>query len=214
MMKYKGTYIRLIPIFLRRYLAEQYGKELTKDVLRKAPHIYRRMLEQTDDIGFENPMADNIYMGFVFMAIWKAADGKIDIDSYRSVIKRFMGSSVVQKMIGGPNLNDPQALNKAKEKFRANKRWADEHPEYKDKTWDFNFDDSKHKDGTYYHFTRCPLNDFARKYGFLEILPVCCEMDYMTIAARHAVLHRDHTLAAGGNICDYWIVPDKIKDPE
>ncbi len=29
--------------------------------------------------------------------------------------------------------------------------------------------DSKHKDGSYYYFTRCPLNDFARKYGFLEV---------------------------------------------
>ena len=36
----------------------------------------------------------------------------------------------------------------------------------RNKTWDFNFDDSKHKDGSYYYFTRCPLNDFARKYGF------------------------------------------------
>ena len=47
--------------------------------------------------------------------------------------------------------------------------WADAHPQYRDKTWDFNFDDSKHKDGSYYYFTRCPLNDFARKYGFLEV---------------------------------------------
>jgi hypothetical protein len=47
--------------------------------------------------------------------------------------------------------------------------WADAHPQYRDKTWDFNFDNSKHKDGSYYYFTRCHLNDFARKYGFLEV---------------------------------------------
>lgn len=28
------------------------------------------------------------------------------------------------------------------------------HLEYKDKTWDFNFDESKHRDGSYYHFIR------------------------------------------------------------
>ncbi len=83
----------------------------------------------------------------------------------------------------------------------------------KDKTWDFNFDDSKHKDGNYYYFTRCPLNDFARKYGFLEVLPVCCDIDYITTEYSHGILHRDYTLASGGNICDYWIVPDQIKNP-
>ena len=86
-------------------------------------------------------------------------------------------------------------------------------PIYKDKTWDFNFE-NKHKDGIYYHFTRCPLNDFARKNGFLEILPVCCEIDHYMTEAKHGVLHRDYTLATGGSICDYWIVPDKIKNPK
>ena len=76
MMKYKSTYIRLIPLFMRKYMIKQYGRELTVRSLKKAPGIYREMLEQVDDIGFDNPMADNIYMGFVFMAIWKAADGE------------------------------------------------------------------------------------------------------------------------------------------
>ncbi|MCR4990567.1 MAG: L-2-amino-thiazoline-4-carboxylic acid hydrolase, partial [Lachnospiraceae bacterium] len=75
------------------------------------------------------------------------------------------------------------------------------------------FDDSKHKDGSYYHFTRCPLNDFARKYGFLEVLPICCDIDYITTEYSHGILHRDYTLASGGNICDYWIVPDQINNP-
>ena len=52
----------------------------------------------------------------------------------------------------------------------------------------------------YYHFTRCPLNDFARKYGFLEVLPICCDMDYITTEYSHGILHRDYTLASGGDI--------------
>jgi len=30
----------------------------------------------------------------------------------------------------------------------------------------------------------------------------------------HGVLHRDYTLATGGDMCDYWIVPDKIQNPQ
>ena len=74
---------------------------------------------------------------------------------------------VQEKNVGGKDFNDPKILAAAKEKFHANKKWADDHPEYKDKTWDFNIDDNKHRDGTYYYFTRCPLNAFARKYGYL-----------------------------------------------
>ena len=40
------------------------------------------------------------------------------------------------------------------------------------------------------------------------------EIDYLTARAKHAVLHRDYTLATGGDMCDYWIVPDKVKNPE
>lgn len=106
MLKYKGTYINLIPLLMRKYMVEQFGKDLTGRALKKTPGIYRKMLQQVDDIGFDNPMVDNIYMGFVFMAIWKAADGAIDMDSYRRVIKKFMRSFIVQKVIGGKDFNN------------------------------------------------------------------------------------------------------------
>ena len=50
-------------------------------------------------------------------------------------------------------------------------------------------------------------------YGFLEVLPICCDIDYITTEYSHGILHRDYTLASGGNMCDYWIVPDQIKNP-
>ena len=60
MMKYKGTFIKLFPIFMRKYLNEQYGKDVTSEALKKAPGIYRDMLAKVDDIGADNPMAGNI----------------------------------------------------------------------------------------------------------------------------------------------------------
>lgn len=213
MMKYTGTYITIFPMLLRKHLVKQFGKELTKKAIKGAKPIYKQMLEKCDDIGFDNPMAGNIYMCFVFLAIWKASEGAIDFEGYRAVIKNFMTSFPVNKFLATGDLNDPNTLVKAKENFHKMQQWADEHPEYKDKTWDFNFDESKHRDGSYYHFTRCPIEAFARKNGYLEILPVCCEMDYYLTEAKHGVLHRDNTLATGGKICDYWIVPDKMEDP-
>ena len=214
MMKYTGTCMRLFPLFLKKYLKQQYGAEVTKKALKDAPAIYRDMLTKVDDVGEKNPMASNIYMAFVFLVIWKAADGAIDADSYRAVVRKFMKSPLVMKIMGGKDLNNPEDMQAAKDRFHAMQDWADAHPQYRDKTWDFNFDETKHRDGSYYYFTRCPLEKFARENGFLEILPVCCDMDYLTTEASHGVLHRDYTLAAGGSICDYWIVPDQIRDPK
>ncbi len=214
MMKYKGTYMTLFPLLLRKYLKQEYGKEVATKALKGAPSIYKEMLEKCDDIGYDNPMADNIYMCFVFLAIWKAADGAIDPASYRHVVRKFIKSPIASKVLGNKDLNKPEDLEKAKARFHAMQDWADAHPQYKEKTWDFNFDETRHEVGSYYHFTRCPIEAFARKNGYLEVLPVCCEVDHLMVEAYHGVLHRDYTLATGGDICDYWIVPDQIKDPK
>ena len=214
MMPYKETYLRLFSFLLKKPMIQQYGKDLTRKTLKATPAVYRGMLEKTDDIGAENPMAGNIYMGFIFLAIWKAADGAISVNSLRSVVDAFMARPIVKKIMSGKDLNRQEDLKAAEEKFHRMQKWADAHPEYKEKTWDFNFDKSKHRDGVYYHFTRCPMEKFARENGFLEVLPVACEIDYKTTAFSHGVLHRDYTLATGGPVCDYWIVPDQVKDPE
>ena len=214
MMPYKGTYLRLFSLLLRKPMNDEYGKAFTRGVLRAAPSVYRKMLEKTDDIGADNPMAGNIYMCFVFLAIWKAAEGAISPDSLRRVTKAFMARPIVGRIMGGKDINRPEDLAKAKTRFHSMQDWADAHPEYKDKTWDFNFDETKHRDGSYYYFTHCPLEKFARENGFLEVLPVACEIDTMTTAFSHGIPHRDYTLATGGPMCDYWIVPDQIRNPE
>ena len=213
MMKYKGLYLRLFSILLRKPLREAYGKEITRRALKNAPGIYREMLSKVDDIGADNPMAGNIYMCFVLMAVWKGAEGAITPDSFRPVVRELVRSPLASKMVGGRDMNRPEDIRKSWEGLYAKRDWANLHPRYRDKTWDFNIDEKMHRDGVYYYFTRCPLNNFARKYGYLEILPACCELDYLITEANHAVLHRDQTLASGGTMCDYWVVPDKIKDP-
>ena len=58
------------------------------------------------------------------------------------------------------------------------------------------------------------VNTFARKHGFIEVLPVCCELDHLLTEASHGKLIREYTLATGGSMCDYWIVPDQLKNPQ
>ncbi|MCR4743365.1 MAG: L-2-amino-thiazoline-4-carboxylic acid hydrolase [Treponema sp.] len=214
MMPYKGIYLKVITFLVKKPMKEEFGSELTKKVLKASPAIYKDLLSKVEDIGQDNPMAANIYMCFVFFAIWRAGQGSLTLEGMRNVTRKMMAAKMAQKMIAGRNMNIPEDYAKGRAKMERAKAWADEHPEYKDKTWDINFDDTKHKDGYFYYFTRCPINDFARKYDFMDILPVCCELDHLITQANHGVLIRDYTLAQNGALCDYWLVPDQIKNPQ
>ena len=58
------------------------------------------------------------------------------------------------------------------------------------------------------------MNTFARREGYLEVLPVMCDIDHITDSLMHAKLNRKYTLASGGKVCDYWFVGDKMKNPK
>lgn len=89
-MKYKGTFWILIGILIKKPMEKRYGKDFTSCTLQKADAIYRNMLSEAEDIGYDNPMANNIYMGFAFMAIWQATDDSMDLQTYNKIIDEFM----------------------------------------------------------------------------------------------------------------------------
>lgn len=213
MMKYTDKYFRAMMPFIKKSLNRRYGKEYTKNLVKKTDEVYRDMLQRADDIGADNPMASNTYSCLVFLALWKAADGKISVDDLRKITMEMMSIpalKVVGLFINGNKKSGMKRLRAMMEKDAA---WLEEHPQYKSVSWDFNFDETKHEDGFYYHFTQCPLNTFARREGYEEVLPVMCDIDHLTAKLMHLKLHREQTLASGGSVCDYWFVGDKMKHP-
>lgn len=192
----------------KRALLSGSEKEETALLVQKTDAIYREMLNRSDDIGKDNPMASNLYECLIFLAVWKAADGKISVDGLREITHEVMGFPIMKAVGLFMNANR-SGLDKLEKKMHQNAEWLEVHPQYKEFSWDFNFDKTKHPEGFYYHFTRCPLNDFARREGYLEVLPVMCEIDLLTASLMHAKLIRRQTLASGGDMCDYWFVGDK-----
>ncbi len=209
MMKYTNKYWKLLIPFMKKSLNKRYGKEYTKELVEKADGIYRDMLNRVDDVGEDNPMASNIYECLVVMAIWKAADGKISVNDLREICVGIMSMPVLKVVGLFINGNKKSGVRKFSKMIHKDAAWLDEHPEYKAASWDFNFDETKYDKGFYYHFTQCPLNNFARREGCLEVLPVMCDVDFLTAKLMHFKLHREHTLASGGKVCDYWYVGDK-----
>ena len=137
MMKYKGNYFSLITMVIKKPMVRQYGKEQTKKWLKGAKTVYKQMLAETEDIGADNPMVGNIYSGFVFMAIWKAADGAIKVEDFNRVAAEMMDRPIVRKLKGGTDMNKQKDRDEMNAQFHRLADWAKAHPQYKDKTWDF-----------------------------------------------------------------------------
>ena len=214
MMEYTNKYWNMLMPFIKKSLNKRYGKAYTKALIPKADAEYRDMLNRSDDIGRDNPMASNTYECLVFLAIWKAADGKISVEDLRAISKDVLSAPIMKVMGILINANKASGIKRIRKMMERDAKWLDEHPQYKKYSWDFHFDETKHKDGFYYYFTRCPMETYAREHGFMEVLPVCCDLDYCTAKLRHARLIRDKTLADGCDMCEYWFVGDQVKNPQ
>lgn len=208
MMEYTDKYWKMIIPLVKKDLVRRFGKEEAASLIQKTDVVYRDMLNRADDIGKDNPMASNLYEGLLFLALWEAADGKISVDDLREITRAVMQFPAM-KLVGLFMNANRSGLEKLEKRMHKNAEWLEVHPQYKGVSWDFNFDKTKHSEGFYYHFTRCPLNDFARREGYIEVLPVMCEIDMLSAELMHAKLIRKQTLASGGDCCDYWFVGDK-----
>lgn len=214
MLKYTGKYWMVLAPLVKKSLKRHYGRSFAEKTMVKAKAEYRAMLDRMDDIGADNPMASNVYMSFVFFAVYRAANGMITVKALRKISEEAISWKPMKLMGLFINANKPSGIDSIRNMMLKNAEWLENHPKYKKCSWDFNFDENKHRDGYYYHFTQCPLNSFARREGLIDVLPVMCDMDFLTAGLMHAKLHRESTLAGGGKICDYWFVGDRMNNPK
>ena len=199
--------------FIKRALKTKYGNKDVKTIVGNAKTEYRKLLNKADDIGSKNPMASNLYMCLLFFSFMQGSNGKISTEDLKDIMRITLSDPILLKLMGNKDFNDPKELNKFKEHIHKNSDWAELHRKEYPETWKFNFDDS-HQDGFYYYFTKCPIAKFFKDNNFEELTPLFCELDHLTIKTRKAKLFRDKTLAKGDDICDFWIVGDKIKNPK
>ena len=118
MMKYKGMYFSLISFLLKKPMIRKFGKNKTEESIKKARVLYRQMLENTEDIGSNNPMSGNIYSAYVFMAVCRAGD--FCVDDFKEVIVEFLNNKLIAKLRGHFDLNKPKDMKKFSDRMRIN----------------------------------------------------------------------------------------------
>lgn len=181
-MKYNGFYYWMFESSMKKVLVEKYGKQYANEIMRKSKKTYRELVEKADDIGDGNPMAYNELFALAFVAPYVASEKKIPPETIQEMMRR--------------GLYHVKWYTPEKEKLYPTSFKVD-------------FVGQPHEGACYYRITRCPICIYTEKLGVSELMPLFCELDNVMITLQHGVLHREKTLAAGGEYCDYYITGNK-----
>lgn len=207
-MKYNGIYFMLFRGTMKKVLVEKYGKDYASEIMAKSKQVYRRLVEQADDIGNDNPMAYNELFALVFAAPYVASDKKIPPETVQEMMRRALYH--VKWYFARTDLNTEKGKNENKRSVVKYFKWyTPEKEKLYPTSFKVDFVGQPHEGACYYRITRCPICRYTEKLGIKELMPLFCELDHVMIKLQHGVLHREQTLAAGGEYCDYYITGDK-----
>ena len=208
-MKYVGAYWTVFAPLMKKSIKKRFNKEMAGQAIRHGKDEYRRLLSHADDLGPGNPMAQNAYFAYVFAAAWLGSEKRITPDEMAFVMTDVLESRLLRTIFGMTDLNKtPKKWERDMRKYEA---WYKAHGKGYPVNWVVHFDETLHQEGSYYYFTRCPICEFCQREGISELMPALCSTDEVMFRLQHGKLHREHTIANGDDVCDYWIVGDQVK---
>lgn len=211
-MKYNGFYFALFCGTMKKVLAEHYGREFAQDTMKKARKVYKTLVAEADDIGDDNPMAYNELFALAFVAPYLACGKRITPEIAQEMMRRSLYH--VKFYFGMVNLNTSKGkLANQKSILNYVKWYTPEREKQYPGSFKVDFVGKPYEDACYYRITRCPICTYCKKLGVEELMPLFCELDEVMIGLQHGILHRQQTLASGGDCCDYFITGDREGEP-
>lgn len=207
-MKYKSFYFLLFKGPMKKVLMEKYNKAYASEIIRKSKKVYRKLIEEADDIGNDNPMAYNEMFALAFVAPYIASEKKIPPETIQEMMRCSLYS--VKWYFSLTNLNTERGKEANKKNILKYYRWYTEEKEKQYPTsFKVDFVGQPYDGACYYRITRCPICTYTKKLGVFELMPLFCELDEVMIKLQHGILHRNGTIADGADCCDYFITGDK-----
>lgn len=210
-MKQQGIYWTLFAPLIHRSIEDRFGKELADQATRGGKKEYRTLVRNAPELGRGNLMASNAYFAYVFVGAWLGTGKRLSPDDMADVMKDVLAK--MRPFFAATDLNrDPGKWDRTMRKYAA---WYDKGNGAKyPSTWKVHFNDGLHRDGSFYYFSSCPICSYLTGLGLGEIMKSLCTTDSVMFAYQHGVLHREHTIAGGDKVCDYWVVGDEVRDPK
>lgn len=196
-----------------RYTKKHYPEE-AKEIIRKAEELFPVLYAKAPDIGGkENLMSYNLDLMILSASFYEASDHRIDGEAITEMAKSIFGKYRFLRHI--INVNRPWQMKlirsvmykryvpytKLVEEKVSQGQWGN--------TWRVKINPKKVDEGVAFDLVGCPLADYARANGYMNLLPYMCASDHLIPELVHAKLIRTHTCALGSETCDYWYVGDE-----
>lgn len=198
-----------------RYTKKKYPDE-ADEIIRKANELFPVLYAKAPDIGgSENMMAYNLNMFIIAISFYEASNHRIDgeaigeiaqeiferlkflrhfVNVNRKGTMKFFCNLMYKKYVPYAQLVDDKL---------AKGQWGN--------TWRIRVNPDKKEEGVRFDLVGCPLADYAKANGYMDMLPYLCATDHVIPKLIHAKLIRTHTCALGSDSCDYWYVGDESK---
>lgn len=207
-MKYNGFYFWLFSRPMKKILTEKYDRKYADEIMKKSKPLYRRLVEEADDIGADNPMAYNELFALAFVAPYLASEKQIPPETVQLMMERSL--YYVKWYFSRTDLNTDKGKRANKKSIVKYVKWYTPEKEAAYPTsFKVDFVGQPHENACYYRITRCPICEYCKKIGAEEVMPLLCELDHVMITLQHGVLHREQTIAGGGDYCDYYITGNR-----
>jgi hypothetical protein len=196
-----------------RYLKKHFHGEEDK-IIKRAEKIRPELAAKAPDLGGkENSLASNLDMFILFLSFYEASDHRVGGEAIDEIIDdlykklRWMGIFL--------NINRKGVLSILRSfLYKSYQKYADNVAEKRAKgewldTWDMKVNPENVTEGYAFTLVGCPLVEYAKKYGYMDLMPHMCALDHAYARLMHAKLIRTHTVALGADSCDYWYIPDE-----
>ncbi|MBR1827894.1 MAG: L-2-amino-thiazoline-4-carboxylic acid hydrolase [Atopobiaceae bacterium] len=183
-------------------------------IVRKAEELFPVLYAKAPDIGGkENLMSYNLDLLILSASFYEASDHRIDGEAITQMARELFGKYRFLRHI--VNVNHPWQMKiirnamykryvpyaKLVEEKVAQGEWGN--------TWRVRVNPNNTDEGIAFDLVGCPLADYARANGYMNLLPYMCASDHLIPELVHAKLIRTHTCALGSETCDYWYVADE-----
>lgn len=212
MLRYKGIYWATLAPLMKKSLTKRYSEQLARMVMDNGKAEYQQLLERFYDIGEDNPLAPNAYCACVFLGAWLATGRLVSPEGMGVVIGDVLKS--LRPFIARVNLNTPKGLSHWQEKMKQYEAWQTANAAKYPAAWAVGFNDSLHRDGTYFYFTRCPISAFCKREGMGDFMSGLYAAEKVMFQLQHGKLIRENATPKSDAIFDYWLVGDQTENPQ
>ena len=171
---------------------------------------YKAIVERTPGIGRmkDNMFVMTMYAGAFLIALYKEANGKIDEEKLKGLVRAAAYCPLMVKAKQGKSaFTDKEIANRTKQA-----KWSRDHIEEYPMNWFYYFETVPGKDEYYITHKQCGICKLTKQEHCEEITKYLCMMDYYTFEMQGAVLDRTKTLGYGDDECNFHLMSRERAD--